>query len=55
VRRAVEAGGLPASRLEGYLKLVEERRQLEEKMQEKEWLKKGGKKRYEATNISDEK
>lgn len=54
VRRAVEAGDLPASRLEGYLKLVEERRQLDEKMQEKEWLKKGGKRRYEATKTKEE-
>lgn len=42
VREAVSAGNLPASRLEGYLKLAEEQRQLEERLEEK---RRGRKKR----------
>ena len=37
VRRAVERGELAASRLEGYLKLTEERRKLEQRLEEKRW------------------
>jgi ribosome biogenesis GTPase len=37
VRRAVEAGELPASRLESYLKLAEERREVEQRREEKTW------------------
>jgi len=39
VRQAVERGELPASRLEGYLKLADERRHLEARIEEKRWDK----------------
>ena len=35
VRRAVESGTMPAGRLDSYVKLAEERRQLEERLEEK--------------------
>lgn len=41
VRRAVEEGRLPASRLHGYVKLADERRELEQKLEEKRWVEKG--------------
>jgi ribosome biogenesis GTPase len=41
VREAVESGSMPAARLEGYLKLAEERRQLEERREEKRWQSRG--------------
>jgi ribosome biogenesis GTPase / thiamine phosphate phosphatase len=40
VRAAVEQGDLPSSRLEAYLKLADERRQLEERLEEKRWERK---------------
>jgi ribosome biogenesis GTPase len=40
VRRAVQEGTLAAARLEGYLKLADERRHLEEKLEEKRWAEK---------------
>lgn len=40
VRGAVESGVLTAPRLEGYLKLAEERRRLEARMDEKRWREK---------------
>jgi ribosome biogenesis GTPase len=40
VRHAAEEGELPRSRLDGYLKLAEERRHLEKRLEEKRWEKK---------------
>jgi ribosome biogenesis GTPase len=40
VREAVESRVLPPERLEGYLKLAEERRRLEERIEEKRWREK---------------
>lgn len=41
VQRAVEQSELQASRLEGYLKLTEERRKLDQRLKQKQWKRKG--------------